>query len=79
MSSRNFIFCGASVLLSHTEPTLLPHVCLAFFLLSTYCMLIQSTSQLVSFGIYCEVFIGAGAEHKFSFGAGAKHKAANQN
>jgi len=42
-------------------------------------MLIQSTSQLVSFGIYCEVFIGAGAEHKFSFGAGAKHKTANQN
>jgi len=35
VSSRYFIFCISSVLLSHTEPTLLPHVCLAFFLLST--------------------------------------------
>jgi len=35
VSSRYFIFCPAAVLLSHTEPTLLPHVCLAFFLLST--------------------------------------------
>jgi len=35
VSPRYFIFRIASVLLSHTEPTLLPHFCLAFFLLST--------------------------------------------
>ena len=36
VSSVYFIFCIASVLLSHTEPTLFPHVCLAFFLLYTH-------------------------------------------
>jgi len=29
------VFYIASVVLPHTEPTLLPHVCLAFFLRST--------------------------------------------
>jgi len=37
------IFCFSSVLLPHPEPSLLPHVCLAVFLLN---ILMHSTQSL---------------------------------
>jgi len=33
-SDFNIFFCIASVLLQHTEPSLLPHICLAVFILN---------------------------------------------